>query len=70
MIEYVKSYRKKSLFPVLLFSAMLTSAQIDFQQILVVVYTFTTDISSFWFFLLEFYFLVVVNRLIYIYFWW
>ena len=69
MIEYVKSYRKKCLFPVLLFSAMLTSAQIDFQQILVVVYTFTTDISSFWFFLLEFYFLVVVHCLIYIYFW-
>ena len=64
MIEDVKSYRKKCLFPVLLFSAMVTSAQINFQQILGVVYpgTFSTDVSSFWFFLPEFHFLVVVQR--------
>ena len=45
MIEDVKSYRKKCLFPVLLFSEMVTSAQIDFPQILGVVYpgTFPTD---------------------------
>ena len=38
MIEDVRSYRKKCLFPVLLFFAMVTSAQIDFPQILGVVY--------------------------------
>ena len=70
MVEDVKSYRKKCLFPVLLFSAMVNSAQIDFPQILGVVYpgTFSTDVSSFWVFLPEFYFLVVVQCLIHIYF--
>ena len=48
---------------------MVNSAQIDFPQILGVVYpgTFSTDVSSFWFFLPEFHFLVVVQRLMYIY---
>ena len=67
-----KSNCKKCLFPVLLLSAMVTSAQIDFPQILGVVYrgTFSSDVSSFGFFLSEFHFLVVVQHLIYIYFWW
>ena len=49
MIEDVKSYRKKCLFPVLLFSAMVTSAQIGFLQILGVVYpgTFSTKFLPF-----------------------
>ena len=38
MIKDVKSYHGKCLFPVLLLSVMVTSAQIDFTQILRVVY--------------------------------
>ena len=56
MIGDVKSYCKKCLFPARLFSAMVTSAQIDFPQILGVVHpgTFSIDVSSFWLFLPEF----------------
>ena len=38
MIKDVKSYHEKCFFPVLLLSVMVTSAQIDFPQILRVVY--------------------------------
>ena len=56
MIKDVTSYRQKCLFAILLLSAMVTSAQIDFPQILGVMCpgTFPTDVSSFWFFLMEF----------------
>ena len=49
MIEDVKNYRKKCLFSVLLFTAIVTSAQIDFSQILGDVYpgSFSTDVSFF-----------------------
>ena len=59
------------LFYVLLFSAVVTLAQIVFPQILRLVYprTFSTDVSCFWFFLPEFHCWLILHRLIYISFW-